>query len=71
MYSNADKPIYRRGNLICVGLLILSLVATFILRFCLILENRRRDNLSLEQYNREAGIKEPCDWVSLYVMFFF
>jgi len=26
------------------------------------LENRRRDRLSREKYDREAAIKEPCDW---------
>jgi hypothetical protein len=63
VYSSADKQIYQRANLICVGTLALSLIGTFILRFCLILENHRRDNLSLEQHDREAAIKEPCDRV--------
>jgi hypothetical protein len=32
-------------------------------------ENHRRDHLSQENYDREASIKEPCDWVSSYLIF--
>ncbi len=46
-----------------------SLVLTIILRMCLMLENRRRDHLSQEKYDHEAAIKEPCDWVSSYLIF--
>jgi hypothetical protein len=46
-----------------------SLVVTIILRFCLIKENRRRTNLSPEEYKCEAAIKEPCDRVSSYLIF--
>jgi hypothetical protein len=47
-----------------------SLTLTIILRICLLRENNRRANLSLEEYQREAAIKEPCDWVSSYLIFF-
>ena len=50
-------------------MLALSLVVTIALRNFLILENRRRDNLSVEQHYREAAIIEPCDWVSSYMDF--
>ncbi len=45
-----------------------TLIFTIILRICLMLENRRRDRLSREEYDREAAIKEPCDWVSSYLI---
>ena len=64
IYHDDDKPIYRRGQLICSALLIVSLIVTFILRYSLKLENQRRDHLSTDQHDREAAIKEPCDWVS-------
>jgi hypothetical protein len=47
-----------------------SLVTTIILRICLMRENHRRTYLSLEEYQREIGVKEPCDWVSLDLIFF-
>jgi hypothetical protein len=64
VYSGSSTPNYRRANSICAGMLSLSLVVTIILRVYFILENRRRDNLSPEQYKREAAIIESCDWVS-------
>ena len=51
-------------------LLIISAIITLILRYCLIRENRRRKDLSPDQYNREAGAKEPCDRVSQLKQFF-
>ncbi len=38
---------------------------TLLLRYSLIEENRRRDHLLTDEYNREAGIVEPCDWVRI------
>jgi hypothetical protein len=52
-----------------MGLVAISLVLTIILRISLMLENVRRDHLSPEEYDREAAIKEPCDWVSSYLTF--
>jgi len=53
----------------CTGATVMSLVFTVILRICLMVENRRRDRLSWEKYDREAAIKDPCDWVSSYLIF--
>ncbi len=58
-----------RNNYICIGILSTSLIFTIILRICLMLENYRRDRLSSDEYDNEASIKEPCDWVSLYFNF--
>jgi hypothetical protein len=58
----------QRNNFICIGVVAISLVLTIILRISLMLENDRRDHLSPKEYDREAAIKEPCDWVSSYLI---
>ncbi|CAF3798290.1 unnamed protein product [Rotaria sordida] len=62
IYRDVDKPTYRRGHGICGGMIAASLILTIILRVCLMRENHRRTNLSPEEYEREAAVKEPCDW---------
>ncbi len=52
----------------CIGILSASFIFTIILRICLMIENRRRDRLSPEEYDREASVKDPCDWVSLFLI---
>ncbi len=64
-----DSSNQKRSDFICIGILLSSLVCTIILRICLMKENYRRDHLSQENYDREASIKEPCDWVSSYLIF--
>ncbi len=59
-----DKSTHRRNNFICIGALAISVAFTIILRIALMLENCRRDHLSPEEYDHEAAIIEPCDWVS-------
>ncbi|CAF4573877.1 unnamed protein product, partial [Rotaria sp. Silwood2] len=61
IYTDDDKPAYRRGHMICGGMIAGSLILTIILRICLLRENNRRANLSSEEYQREAAIKELCD----------
>ncbi len=58
----------RRNIIICIGALVFSLFFTIILRINLMLENRRRHRLSTDEYDREAVIEEPCDWVSSYLI---
>lgn len=64
-----DKSVDQRNNFICIGAVAGSLLVTIILRISLMYENRRRDRLSVEKYERESAIKEPCDWVSVYFIF--
>ena len=71
MYRDADQPTYRRGHLICIGLLIIGVIITFILRYTLIRENRRRDNISIDKHDYEAAVEEPCDRVTLPVASFY
>ncbi len=54
--------------MICIGILSASLFFTIILRICLMIENRRRDRLSPEEYDCEASTKDSCDWVSLFLI---
>ena len=51
-------------------MIVISLILTIILRFCLLRENNRRTNLSSEEYQREAAIEEPCDRVSTHLILF-
>ncbi|CAF1068887.1 unnamed protein product [Rotaria sordida] len=62
VYPDDDEPVYRRGHIICGGIIAISLIITFILRNCLQLENDRRIYLSPDKYKQEAAIIEPCDW---------
>lgn len=43
-----------------------ALISTLILRCSLMRENHRRAHLSDVEYDREASIAEPCDWVSRF-----
>ncbi|CAF1100878.1 unnamed protein product [Rotaria sordida] len=61
-FIHHDESTNRRNDFICIGIVAASLVLVIILRICLMLENRWRDNLSQEKYARLAAIKEPCDW---------
>lgn len=64
VYPDADQPAYQRGHWICITSTMIGLVLTVILRFCLMFENHRRDNLSLDQRQLAITMKEPCDLVS-------
>jgi hypothetical protein len=59
-----NKSVSRRDHIIACGFLAGALIMTLILRVCLMMENRRREYLSNDDYNREATIEEPCDWVN-------
>ncbi|CAF2127934.1 unnamed protein product [Rotaria magnacalcarata] len=61
IYREDDKPTYRRGHSICAGVIAVALLSTFILHRSLMKENQRRQILSLDEYNREETIEEPCD----------
>lgn len=44
-----------------------SLIFTIVLRMSLFFENRRRDRLTDKQYEDEAAVEDPCDWVSSHL----
>ena len=60
---NYDKSNHRHNNFIYAGITTASLLFTIVLRICLMVENRRRNGLSQDQYDVEAAVKDPCDWV--------
>ncbi|CAF4993933.1 unnamed protein product [Rotaria sp. Silwood1] len=62
IYRDVDKPTYQRGHAICGGMIAASLILTIILRICLMRENRRRTNLSPEEYQHEASVDESINW---------
>ncbi|ORX62709.1 MFS general substrate transporter [Hesseltinella vesiculosa] len=62
VYRADDGPLYRRGNEICCGLMAGVVVFSLIFKYLLERENKRRDNLTPEQYAKEAAVPEPCDW---------
>jgi len=65
MFREIDKSTYRRGHIVISSLLASILIVTFIQRFSLMMENRRREYLSQDEYERRAAIKEACDWVGV------
>lgn len=64
MISADGKPVAQQDYVIASVFLAGALLMTLILRGSLMMENRRRDCLSDGDYNREASVKEPCDWVT-------
>ncbi len=64
IYRDEDAPTFRRGHIICAAITTASLLITLTLRFALKKENDRRDHLTQVERDKQAQIKEPCDWVS-------
>jgi MFS family permease len=61
IYRADDAPLYVRGQAIGAGLTFLSGCAALFLKWKYIRENRRRDSLTPEQYEREKQGEELCD----------
>ncbi|KAG0257248.1 hypothetical protein DFQ27_005211 [Actinomortierella ambigua] len=61
MYPAQDAPQYVRGHSICVGMLSAAVVFILVLKWLYIRENKRRENLSPEEYAKEAQGEELCD----------
>ncbi|KAF9317764.1 hypothetical protein BG003_000372 [Podila horticola] len=52
---------YVRGHAICCGMMMASCVIILIMKYLLIRENKRRDNLTPEEFAREAEGEDLCD----------
>ncbi|KAK5821843.1 major facilitator superfamily domain-containing protein [Linnemannia elongata] len=52
---------YVRGHTICAIFMFSSSFLIMVMKYLLIRENKRRDNLSPEEYAKEAAKEEPCD----------
>ncbi|KAG0244074.1 hypothetical protein BGW41_000502 [Actinomortierella wolfii] len=61
MYRADDAPLYVRGHTIAGTMMFLSAVLTLIFKYLLERENKRRDNLTPEEYAKEAAGEELCD----------
>ncbi|CAF1095145.1 unnamed protein product, partial [Didymodactylos carnosus] len=61
IYRNDDAPKYIRGHSIVLVFTCTNILASLVLKFLLKRENRRRDNLSEEDYQRECSEKKK-DW---------
>ncbi|KAF9167629.1 hypothetical protein DFQ26_003785 [Actinomortierella ambigua] len=61
MYRADDAPLYVRGHATAAVMMFLSGVLTLIFKYLLDKENKRRDNLTPEEYAKEAAGEELCD----------
>ncbi|KAG9069231.1 hypothetical protein KI688_010128 [Linnemannia hyalina] len=52
---------YVRGHAVCAGMMFISSILIMVMKYFLIRENKRRDNLTPEAYAKEAAKEEPCD----------
>ncbi|KAK9764896.1 hypothetical protein K7432_007216 [Basidiobolus ranarum] len=62
IYRADDAPFYPRGHAICLACMALGWVSALVFKWLLIRENRRRDNLTPEQHQKECNQIEPADW---------
>ncbi|OZJ04848.1 hypothetical protein BZG36_02616 [Bifiguratus adelaidae] len=62
VYRAEDAPFYPRGHTICACLMGFGALTAFVFKILLNRENRRRDNLTPEQYQKELSRPEPADW---------
>ncbi|KAK4516656.1 uncharacterized protein ATC70_011633 [Mucor velutinosus] len=60
IYRANDAPLYATGNLAAMGLMIGAVTFSLLFKFLLERENKRRDNLTPEQYAHEAATN-ICD----------
>ncbi|KAF9430432.1 hypothetical protein BGZ94_006909 [Podila epigama] len=61
LYRTEDAPKYIRGHTICCILLFITTLATLATKWLLRRENRRRDRLTPEQFNRECELAKGTD----------
>ncbi|KAF9167636.1 hypothetical protein DFQ26_003792 [Actinomortierella ambigua] len=61
IYRDDDAPRYIRGHSICAGLLAVELVLIITIRWYLMRQNTKRQNMSAEEYMRASQGEELCD----------
>ncbi|CAF1336783.1 unnamed protein product, partial [Didymodactylos carnosus] len=62
IYRADDAPYYYRGHSIALGFSCLLFVFSLLTKWLLIRENKKRDNLSQEQYQTYCSKTELADW---------
>ncbi|ORZ24253.1 major facilitator superfamily domain-containing protein [Absidia repens] len=61
IYRADDAPYYSRGHEICLGLMAGAWILSLLFKYLLEKENKRRDNLTPEQREKEASGEDLCD----------
>lgn len=61
MYRAEDAPYYAKGNSAACGLMCGVFVFSLLFKYLLNRENKRRDNLTEEEFKKEASGEELCD----------
>ncbi|KAF9932843.1 hypothetical protein FBU30_007174 [Linnemannia zychae] len=61
LYRNDDAPLYVRGHLVSAILMGVATVSTLVFKWMLTRENRRRDRLTPDEYERESSGKDLAD----------
>ncbi|KAH8552660.1 major facilitator superfamily domain-containing protein [Umbelopsis sp. PMI_123] len=61
VYRSTDAPFYTTGHAVCLALMCTSLITTLTFKYLLNRENKRRDNLTPEQYLKESQGTDLCD----------
>ncbi|KAI9008886.1 major facilitator superfamily domain-containing protein [Phycomyces nitens] len=67
IYRATDAPYYSRGHAACVGLMAGAVVLSLLFKYLLNRENKRRENLTEEEYIKESTGEDLCDSVSVCV----
>ncbi|KAG9324800.1 hypothetical protein KVV02_004673 [Mortierella alpina] len=61
VYRNDDAPLYVRGNATCAGILFLDVFSLLGFKYILYRENRRRDQLTPKEYEKECQGSDATD----------
>lgn len=61
MYRADDAPAYVKGNAAALGFMCAVVIISILFKYSLDRENNRRDNLTEEEFNKEAAGDELCD----------
>ncbi|CAO3685517.1 unnamed protein product [Rhizopus stolonifer] len=61
IYRSNDAPQYARANSVALGLMCGVVVFSLLFKWILNRENKRRDHLTPEEYEKEASGKDLCD----------
>ncbi|KAI8582476.1 hypothetical protein K450DRAFT_227361 [Umbelopsis ramanniana AG] len=61
VYRSTDAPFYTTGHAICLALMCTSMVTTLTFKYLLNRENKRRENLTPEQFEQESQGTDLCD----------
>lgn len=65
VYRADDAPQYLRGHRTCLGLMLGGATIALILKYCLYRINKKRDNLTEEEYQKACQGEDLCDNVRI------